>query len=123
MYVCTELDPSLVVSHSRKESTGSTGDVTFVSAVLYVLYGDELGAFLFPAKKKKREFNKFPALFSPTKPDCFQDGGVIKGVFFLPPTRCLFICVSSCKPREMLRMDTYNGGGRRPPNEGDRMEG
>lgn len=54
MYVCTELDPSLVVSHSRKESTGSTGDVTFVSAVLYVLYGDELGAFLFPAKKKKK---------------------------------------------------------------------
>lgn len=80
MYVCTELDPSLVVSHSRKKSTGSTsstGDVTFVSTVLC---GDELGVLLTQQREKRSSINS-PLSFHPQARLLFGMEG--EGFFFL----------------------------------------
>lgn len=94
MYVCTELDPSLVVSlvsHSRKESTGSTsstGDVTFVSTVLC---GDELGVLLAQQEKKTRSSINSPLSFHPQVRLLFKMEG--EGFFLLPLG---VFCLSAC---------------------------
>lgn len=91
MYVCTELDPSLVVSHSRKESTGSTGDVTFVSAVLYCTVTN--WECFFSQQKKKGSSINSPLSSHPQARLLSRWRGDQGGFFLsLPPGVCLSAC-------------------------------